>query len=150
MWLSDPGRQARFEREARVLASLNHPNIASIYGVHESPSGSGLPLKALVLELVEGETLADHIEVSVGGGTLPRWRRDGRELFYVAPDRKLMAVSVTPRLDTLATSDPRALFTLSTTSNYEPSADGQRFLVTAVVSEASPITVIMNWKPPVR
>ena len=89
-------------------------------------------------------------QVSVGGGTLPRWRRDGRELFYVAPDRKLMAVSVTPRLATLETRAPRALFTLSTTSNYEPSSDGQRFLVTAVVSEASPITVIMNWKPPVR
>ena len=89
-------------------------------------------------------------QVSVGGGTLPRWRRDGRELFYVAPDRKLMAVSVTPRLATLDTGAPRALFTLSTTSFYEPSPDGQRFLVTAVVSEASPITVIMNWKPPVR
>jgi dipeptidyl aminopeptidase/acylaminoacyl peptidase len=89
-------------------------------------------------------------QVSVGGGTLPRWRHDGRELFYVAPDRRLMAVSVTPRSDTLATSAPRALFTLSTTSNYEPSPDGQRFLVTAVVSEVSPITVIMNWKPPIR
>ena len=89
-------------------------------------------------------------QVSVGGGTLPRWRRDGRELFYVAPDRKLMAVSVTPRLAALETGAPRALFTLSTTSSYEPSPDGQRFLVTAVVSEPSPITVIMNWKPPVR
>jgi hypothetical protein len=45
---------------------------------------------------------------------------------------------------------PRALFTLTTTSSYEPSPDGQRFLVTAVVSEASPITVILNWKPPGR
>jgi hypothetical protein len=45
---------------------------------------------------------------------------------------------------------PRALFTLSTTSSYEPSPEGQRFLVTAVVSDASPITVILNWKPPSR
>ena len=62
-WLADPDRRARFEREARLLASLNHPNIGSIYGVHEGdPSqGSGLPVKALVLELVEGETLADRI-----------------------------------------------------------------------------------------
>ena len=61
--LADPDRRARFEREARVLASLNHPNIGSIYGVHEGdPSASsGLPIKALVLELVEGETLADRI-----------------------------------------------------------------------------------------
>jgi eukaryotic-like serine/threonine-protein kinase len=63
VWLADPDRRARFEREARVLASLNHPNIGSIYGVHESePSpSSGLAVKALVLELVEGETLADRI-----------------------------------------------------------------------------------------
>ena len=63
LWLADPDRRARFDREARLLASLNHPNIGSIYGVHEGePSpGSGLAVKALVLELVEGETLADRI-----------------------------------------------------------------------------------------
>jgi len=43
---------------------------------------------------------------------------------------------------------PRALFTLSTTTRYEPSPDGQRFLVTAVMSDASPISIILNWKPP--
>ncbi len=48
----DPERRARFEREAHVLASLNHPNIAQIHGIEES---SGRP--ALVMELVEGHTL---------------------------------------------------------------------------------------------
>ena len=91
-----------------------------------------------------------RFQVSVAGGTLPRWRRDGRELFYVAPDRRLMSLSVTPRRDRLETGAPQPLFTLSTTSFYEPSPDGQRFLVTAAVSEVSPITVIMNWRPPIR
>ncbi len=54
---ADPDRLARFEREAKVLASLNHPNIAQIYGVEES-RGS----RALVLELVEGPTLADRLD----------------------------------------------------------------------------------------
>jgi serine/threonine protein kinase len=52
----DPDRLARFEREARVLASLNHPNIAAIYGLEQ-----GLGTRALVLELVEGHTLAERI-----------------------------------------------------------------------------------------
>jgi serine/threonine protein kinase len=47
----DPDRLARFEREATVLAALNHPNIAAVYGVAES-------VNAIVMELVEGETLA--------------------------------------------------------------------------------------------
>ncbi len=53
---SDPDRLARFEREAKVLASLNHPNIGHIYGLEEAEG-----TKALVLELVEGPTLADRI-----------------------------------------------------------------------------------------
>ena len=53
---SDPDRLARFEREAQVLASLNHPGIAGIYGLEEQDG-----TKALVLELVEGPTLADRI-----------------------------------------------------------------------------------------
>jgi serine/threonine-protein kinase len=52
----DPERMARFKREAQVLASLNHSNIAAIYGFEESEG-----VQALVLELVEGQTLADRI-----------------------------------------------------------------------------------------
>ena len=53
---ADPDRLARFKREAQILASLNHPNIAAIYGIEESEG-----TRALVLELVEGPTLADRI-----------------------------------------------------------------------------------------
>jgi len=52
----DAERVARFQREAQVLASLNHPNIASLYGLEESGA-----VRALVMELVEGPTLADRI-----------------------------------------------------------------------------------------
>jgi hypothetical protein len=61
-WLSHPGRRARFEREARLLASLNHPNVGAIYGVLEGdPSMPGQDVRALVLELVEGDTLAERL-----------------------------------------------------------------------------------------
>jgi serine/threonine protein kinase len=52
----DPDRLARFEREAKLLASLNHPNIATIHGLEYAND-----THFLVLELVEGETLADHL-----------------------------------------------------------------------------------------
>ena len=59
----DGDRLARFEREARLLASLNHANIAAIHGIEEFRSGgsSDPPIRALVLELVDGETLADRL-----------------------------------------------------------------------------------------
>ena len=55
-WLQDPSRRARLDIEARLLASLNHPHIAAIYGL-EDVDGA----RALILELVEGETLADRL-----------------------------------------------------------------------------------------
>ncbi len=73
----DPERLARFDQEARLLAALNHPNIAAIYGLEEAqdigagrtgPSGAGLGrIQFLVLELVPGETLAERI----GRGAIP-------------------------------------------------------------------------------
>src|SRR5438093_10594523 len=67
-WLADPDRLARFDREARVLASLNHPHIGAIYSV-DVASG----IRALVLELVEGLTLNDHLRLR-GGGRGLAWR----------------------------------------------------------------------------
>ena len=59
---SDPERLARFEREARMLASLNHPGIGAIYGLEHASLGTDQAVvPGLVLELVEGETLADRI-----------------------------------------------------------------------------------------
>ena len=60
---ADSDRLSRFEREARMLASLNHPHIGAIYGVEEADG-----VRALVLELVEGETLADKLDGEEAGG----------------------------------------------------------------------------------
>ena len=62
----DPDRQARFEREARVVASLSHPHICAIYDVGRQQDGAGRPIEFLVMELLEGETLAARL--ARGGG----------------------------------------------------------------------------------
>src|SRR5213079_3153012 len=61
---ADPERLARFEREAKTLASLNHPHIAAIYGFEKTPG-----LHALVMELVEGEDLAQKLAGLKARGT---------------------------------------------------------------------------------
>ena len=65
----DPERLARFEREARLLASLNHPNIGTIHGLEEAEG-----MRALVLELVEGETLARPRRARAAAGSARRSR----------------------------------------------------------------------------
>jgi Tol biopolymer transport system component len=92
-------------------------------------------------------------QISSGGGMQPRWRRDGKELFYMAPNRKLMAVDVNLAKGTFEAGLPKLLFQTHTIGYsaprniYESSADGQRFLINSLQSETNsiPVTVIVNW-----
>jgi Tol biopolymer transport system component len=94
-------------------------------------------------------------QVSTGGGIEPRWRRDGKELFYIAPDGKLMAAPIQGAGQTLEAGAPVALFqtrivgggTAISKQQYAVAPDGQRFLIniTADESTASPITIVTNW-----
>jgi Tol biopolymer transport system component len=94
-------------------------------------------------------------KVSTAGGTGPRWRRDGKELFFVAADRTLMSVSVqaTPLF---RTSVPRALFDTRMSQNgewaYDVTPDGQRFVISVPVGDPSPapITIILDWTAALR
>ena len=81
---TDPDRLARFQREAQVLASLNHPNIAASHGLEDSEG-----TKALVLELVEGPTLADRIAQGAIPlhEALPIAKKILPEAFATDPDR---------------------------------------------------------------
>jgi Tol biopolymer transport system component len=93
-------------------------------------------------------------QVSTSGGSEPRWRRDGKELFYVAPDGKMMAVDVKAS-PTFEAEVARALFqthrreavSSADMFSYDVSADGQRFLINAEVEGAAspPLTVVLNW-----
>jgi Tol biopolymer transport system component len=93
-------------------------------------------------------------QVSTGGGTLPRWRRDGKELFYIAADDSIVAAAVT---STDATFDVKGVRPLFKTRRkllqngvgypYDVSPDGTRFLIntTPEVTAQTPITVVLNW-----
>jgi len=91
--------------------------------------------------------------ISTAGGTRPRWRRDGRELFYLAADNHLMAVAVKAGTGAFEASVPVALFRIDSPgwhpdgSAYNVTADGQRFLVQAGVAGAQSLafTVVVNW-----
>src|SRR5262245_24483156 len=91
--------------------------------------------------------------VSTNGGSQPRWRSDGKELFYIAADRKLMAVDVKEDSGTLILGSPKPLFETRTiaqlpgSSLYDVTGDGQRFLIITPVEETSPspFTVVLNW-----
>jgi dipeptidyl aminopeptidase/acylaminoacyl peptidase len=88
--------------------------------------------------------------VSVGGGSVPRWRADGRELYYVSAGRQLMAVEVAPGDGACLLGSPEPLFPLLDERNddvYAPASDGQRFLFLTRAEDADvlPLRVILNW-----
>jgi Tol biopolymer transport system component len=94
--------------------------------------------------------------ISTGGGYQPRWRRDGQEIFYIAPDNRLMAVPIqfASNGQAIEPGTPVPLFRLRlgtqvfSDSSYMVASAGQRFLVNAVTEDAtSPITVVLNFKP---
>ena len=98
-------------------------------------------------------------KISTAGGTEPRWRRDGTELFYLAPDGKLMVVAVRtgPPFEAgvakpLFQVRRRERVSASDHYGYDVSADGQRFLVSAEVGEetAAPLTLVFNWADEAR
>lgn len=93
-------------------------------------------------------------QISTDGGTQPRWRGDGKELFYLAADSKLMAVPISGGTNfdagtpaPLFQASARAPVATSELSTYAVSSDGQRFLINTQTKnpESRPMTVILNW-----
>jgi hypothetical protein len=88
--------------------------------------------------------------VSTSGGSEPRWRRDGKEIFYLAPDNTLMAAAVTGQSAGFEVGAVHSLFAVRPGGPgrfYDVTPDGQRFLVNALGEQAAsaPITVVVNW-----
>ena len=90
-------------------------------------------------------------QISNGGASLPRWRGDGREMFYLSSDLNLFAVKVTPSAGKFDAGQPERLFqtTAVTTpgSSYDVTADGRRFIVNSTIPTGAPpsLVVVSNW-----
>jgi len=92
--------------------------------------------------------------VSTGGGKEPRWRNDGKDLFYLPRDSKMMAVGVSTSTS-FESGSPVALFQTHRRQpissqdilSYDVSADGQKFLIATRVDESAvaPLSVLLNW-----
>ena len=89
-------------------------------------------------------------QISINGGQQPQWRSDGKELFYISADRKLMAVDIRSGA-TFEAGRPKTLFDFaaakSSDNSYEASADGQRFLLLRTLQSfpTAPFSVAVNW-----
>ena len=120
---------ARFSPDGKWLAyTSNESGIAEVY-VRPFPGPGGT------------------WKVSVAGGFLPQWRGDGKEMFYLSPDSKLMAVPIV-LAPAFQAGTPAALFSLqSSTSLFEASRDGKRFLINTVPEGAGspPLNLLLNW-----
>jgi serine/threonine-protein kinase len=123
----DPDRLARFKREAQVLATLNHQNIAAIYGFEEAAD-----VQALVLELVEGPTLADRIARGpIAQDEALLVARQIADALEAAHDHGIVHRDLKP-----------------TNIKLRPDGTVKRFLVLVRVQHnaQAPITVVLNWR----
>jgi hypothetical protein len=128
-----PGSRAKHGRSPRYPIRISLPSLTSQLAIalaRRNESGLLAPRSA-----VSGRHLDDKI--SSGGGRQPKWRADGRELFFVTNDRKFYAVAVRAS-DGVEFSSPHYLFempsnTIGVRNSYVPSRDGQRFLINKVL-----------------
>jgi Tol biopolymer transport system component len=123
-------KQARFSPDNRWVAYVSDESGRDEVYVRQFPSGQNQSI------------------VSVDGGTLPAWRRDGREIFYLSPQRQLTSVEVRAEPNGFRSGTPQPLLRIPPGANaYEVTADGLRFLIAAPAEpqRSTPIHIVLNW-----
>ena len=161
------------EPQRRVAERQSAPYFKSPFNITQgqfSPEPAGAPRWVAYTSNESGQNQiyvqsfpagASKFQISTNGGVEPRWRRDGKEIFYLSPEREFMAVKV-KTAPTFEYGTPRELFrthvagggNLDNIFRYDVAPDGKRFLVLSEVGgggkEASPINVVLNWTAGLR
>jgi len=93
-----------------------------------------------------------RVQVSINGGFLPRWRHDGKELFYLSPDKKIMSAEIAEQGSTLVIGKVQSLFTANPVFSgirvYDVTSDGKKFVIvgrSAQQAPEPPLTLVTNW-----
>jgi eukaryotic-like serine/threonine-protein kinase len=138
--------------EVRVYSSSDHHVTPIVQGAEArfSPDGKWIAyvsMEGIVVQPFPGP--GGRMAISKGGGAQPNWSRDGRQIFYIAPDKKLMAVSINPR--DKSAGAPHVLFQTRIIApnfvgtQYDVYSDG-RFLINSVpANNSSPLTLFTGW-----
>ena len=160
-------RKPRFFKKPAICLSCRFPEIESRFRFCKRsstrttmaeflPTAGGSP--TVQTSLVDSEIYVAPFpgpggkwQISTAGGTLPRWRHDGTEIFYLTPDNRLMAAAVNGKGASFEVGAVKPLFATRIATGgsyqYDVSADGQRFLINTAPEQATsaPITVVLNW-----
>jgi len=157
-------RRATFSPDGRWVAYMSSESGQyEIYvrpflqgGLSAKTEGGPVPVSGTTSGTVSGGRAGGQWQVSTSGGTSPRWRADGKELYYIAPDGKLMAAPIAASSATVEPGTPVALFQTrifggGTVPNlgiyYDVTGDGHFLIDTVLEDAASPITLLLNWNP---
>ncbi len=125
--------EAQFAPDGKWLAYVSDESGKQEVYVTSFPSGTG------------------KWQISTGGGTFPRWRRDGKEMFYLAPDYKMMSARVSGSAGAFTVAGAAPLFQTTVVQGpgipFDVSPDGERFVINTAISSAVPpsLTILFNW-----
>jgi serine/threonine protein kinase len=97
-------------------------------------------------ESARGNGSGPRWQISINGGSCPRWKGDGKEIFYLSADEQIVAVPVETAGNSLEVQTPRPLFRpIGADNSYDVTSDGKKFVVAASTSPKTPLTLVVNW-----
>jgi eukaryotic-like serine/threonine-protein kinase len=91
---------------------------------------------------------ADKWQISASGGRFPRWRGDGKEIFYLSSDNQIMAAEVEEQGNSIRVRPAQALFRAAVAPSYSPydvTPDGKKFVINTLSEPSTPLTLVVNW-----